>query len=123
MHDGIVDMFNFNERNSQLKNAKHILVITVVCKRGTALKKFFLTPNICHVNGVGLGDSFVTNFGAVAVATLHYAFAQNETLLLPLRFRAKNICWPEILESEKTFFNPKPRGNLQAGTEIKPTLW
>jgi len=32
MHDGIVDMFNFSERNSQLKNAKHILVITVVCK-------------------------------------------------------------------------------------------
>ncbi|MFE3577703.1 hypothetical protein, partial [Lysinibacillus sp. NPDC059133] len=43
-------------------------------------------------------NAFVTNIGAVAVASLHYAFAQNETLLLPLRFRAKNICWPEPLQ-------------------------
>ena len=30
-------------------------------------------------------NAFVTDIGAVAVATLHYAFAQNETLLLSLR--------------------------------------
>ncbi|MFE3575539.1 hypothetical protein, partial [Lysinibacillus sp. NPDC059133] len=32
-----------------------------------------------------------------------YAFAQNETLLLPLRFRAKKICWPETLERSGCF--------------------
>ncbi|MGE7928031.1 hypothetical protein [Lysinibacillus xylanilyticus] len=52
-------------------------------------------------------NAFVTNIGAVAVAvaSLHYAFAQNEPLSLPLRFRAKNICWPETLECSEAAAN------------------
>ncbi|MFJ6266902.1 hypothetical protein ACIQGW_18195, partial [Lysinibacillus xylanilyticus] len=54
-------------------------------------------------------NAFVTNFGAAAVASLHYAFAQNEPLLLPLRFRAKNICWPETLERKRSGSSDAPR--------------
>jgi len=39
MHDGIVDMFNFDERNSQFKIAKHILIMTNRMQKKR--KKFF----------------------------------------------------------------------------------
>ncbi|KOS61180.1 hypothetical protein FJQ98_25835 [Lysinibacillus agricola] len=58
-------------------------------------------------------NAFVINIGAVAVAALSH----KQNPLLPLRFRAKNICWPETLERSEAAHRTLPDG-----TEINPLL-
>ncbi|MCL1695197.1 hypothetical protein [Lysinibacillus sp. BPa_S21] len=50
-------------------------------------------------NITSCGNAFVTNLGAVAVAALSH----KQNPLLPLRFRAINICWPETLQRSGCF--------------------
>ncbi|MGY3188826.1 hypothetical protein [Lysinibacillus sp. TE18511] len=54
-------------------------------------------------------NAFVTNIGAAAAT-------------LALRFRAKNICWPETLERSEAAHRTPP-GKRPVGTEINHTLW
>ncbi|MFJ5563070.1 hypothetical protein [Lysinibacillus xylanilyticus] len=50
----------------------------------------------------------MTNFGAVAVATLHYAFAQNETLLLCAKAKRQRMFY--LCESVATATTKRPVG-------------
>ncbi|MGE7943290.1 hypothetical protein ACQKNB_14485 [Lysinibacillus xylanilyticus] len=54
-------------------------------------------------------NAFVTNIGAAAAS-------------LALRFRAKNICWPETLQRSEAAHRTPP-GKRPVGTEINPLLW
>jgi len=64
-------------------------------------------------------NAFVTNIGAVA------ALSHKQNPLLPLRFRAKNICLPETLQRSGCFLceSIATAKKRPTGTEInQPTL-